>query len=96
MNHLLIAGIAVAAGLGLAGFAQAQAPSQMSTPVPPATADTHVPNLTISGNPDPALHDLGDGILVYDLRSSKMINCQSAGYPAAGSVGRTAPAHPCR
>jgi hypothetical protein len=85
MNRSLIAGIAVAAGLGLAGFA-----------LPPATADTRVPNLTISGNPDPALHDLGDGILVYDLRSSKMINCQSAGYPAAGSVGRTAPTHPCR
>ncbi|HZK90550.1 MAG TPA: hypothetical protein VFC56_10425 [Stellaceae bacterium] len=93
MNRSLIVGAAFAASLGLSGFAQAQ--TRIVTPVPPAT-DFHGADLMIDGNADPALRYLGNGILVYDLRGNKMVNCAAAGLPAAGSVGSPTPFHPCR
>jgi hypothetical protein len=94
MGRLFIVAVGFAASLGVAGFAHAQ--SRNGYPVPPATASTPGPYPIISGDPDPALHDLGSDTLIYDLRGGKMVNCGAAGIPAAGSVGSPAPSHPCR
>jgi hypothetical protein len=91
MKRALLAGVAIAAALGAGGLAQAQT----LFPAPPAV-DTHGPDLTIKNQRDPALHYIGHGMLIYDLSGNKMVNCTSAGVPAAGSVGAAAPFHPCR
>ncbi|MBV9552452.1 MAG: hypothetical protein JO032_06635 [Alphaproteobacteria bacterium] len=98
MTRSVIAGAALAMVVGPGGLAQAQTAAPvppLATPVPPAVVDPHGPDLIIGGNEDPALHYVGDGILVYDLRGGKMINCQTAGAPAAGSIGQKL-SHPCR
>jgi hypothetical protein len=93
MNRLLITGATLAASLGVAGLAHAQ--THIAAPIPPAT-DFHGADLVIDGSPDPALRYLGDGILVYDLRGDKMVNCRAAGAAVAGSIGAPTPFHPCR
>lgn len=91
MKRMLMAGVALATVLGLAGPGEAQ--TGRGAPV----AGGPLIGIEPMTNPDATVTDRDDpGSVTIDL-GSKMINCNTPGAPSGGSTGTVpSPFHPCR
>jgi hypothetical protein len=99
MKRMLVAGVALAAGLGFAGLAVAQTPPTQAQlrPAPPVGGPLMGIEPMVGSDSDATLsYRDGPGVVEYRL-GAKMINCGTAGAPSGGSTGRVpSPGHPCR